>query len=138
LLLILEESVCGLTVKKCFLIIQNWDHLLHVFDHLHLQPREAHGTNFARVRSWALSGWSRYYRQTLLFSSVMLPELNAVMSRKCHNYAGKICVVNPEPTGTVCHVVVQLPQVRNCSNTCRPVPVYYRQCKVFRSSVCTE
>jgi len=40
------------------------------------------------------------------------------MTRKCHNYAGKVCVVNPEPTGTVCHVVVQLPQVRNC--------VYYR------------
>jgi U3 small nucleolar RNA-associated protein 25 len=121
----------------CFLIIQNWDHLLHVFDHLHLQPREAHGTNFARVRSWALNGWSKYYRQTLLFSSVMLPELNAVMSRKCHNYAGKICVVNPEPTGTVCHVVVQLPQVRNCNNTCR-LYIYYRQRKVFRSSLCTE
>lgn len=92
-------------------LMQNWDHLLHVLDHLHLQPREAHGTNFARVRSWALNGWSQYYRQTLLFSSVMLPELNALMNRKCHNYAGKICVVNPEPTGTVCHVVVQLPQV---------------------------
>jgi len=101
-----------------FMILQNWDHLLHVMDHLHLQPREAHGTNFARVRSWALNGWSQYYRQTLLFSSVMLPELNALMTRKCHNYAGKVCVVNPEPTGTVCHVVVQLPQVRNC--------VYYR------------
>jgi Protein of unknown function (DUF1253). len=104
-------------LKECiFLILQNWDHLLHVLDHLHLQPREAHGTNFARVRSWALNGWSHYYRQTLLFSSVMLPELNALMSRKCHNYAGKICVINPEPTGTVCHVVVQLPQVRNCIN----------------------
>jgi len=102
-----------------FLILQNWDHLLHVLDHLHLQPQEAHGTNFGRVRSWALNGWSQYYRQTLLFSSVMLPELNALMSRKCHNYAGKICVVNPQPTGTVCHVVVQLPQVRNC--------IYYRR-----------
>jgi hypothetical protein len=46
----------------------------------------------------------------------MLPELNALMSKKCHNYAGKICVANPELTGTICHVVVQLPQVRHCSN----------------------
>jgi hypothetical protein len=61
---------------------------------------------------------------------VMLPQLNALMSRKCHNYAGRICVVNPEPTGTVCHVVVQLPQVRNC--------VYCRWYKLFKSSVCME
>ncbi|PNF37678.1 Digestive organ expansion factor-like protein [Cryptotermes secundus] len=92
-------------------LMQNWDHLLHILDHFHLQPREAHGINFSRVRSWALNGWSRYYRQTLLFSSVILPELNALMSKKCHNYAGKICVANPELTGTICHVVVQLPQV---------------------------
>lgn len=95
-----------------FVMLQNWDHLLHVMDHFHLQPREAHGTNFARVRSWALNGWSLYYRQTLLFSSIMLPEFNALISRKCHNYAGKICIANPELTGTICHVVVQLPQVR--------------------------
>jgi U3 small nucleolar RNA-associated protein 25 len=120
-----------------FLTLQNWDHLLHVLDHLHLQPREAHGMNFARVRSWALNGWSKYYRQTLLFSSVMLPELNALMSRKCHNYAGKVCVVNPELTGTVCHVVVQLPQVRDCDKT-RKLYIYYRQYKLFKPMVYIE
>ena len=80
-------------------------------DHLHLQPQEAHGTNFARVRSWALNGWSHYYRQTLLFSSIMLPEFNALFSKKCHNYAGRISVINPIPIGSICQVVVQVPQV---------------------------
>ncbi|XP_069682638.1 U3 small nucleolar RNA-associated protein 25 homolog isoform X1 [Periplaneta americana] len=92
-------------------LMQNWDHVLHVLDHFHLQPQESHGTNFARVRSWVLNGWTQYYRQTLLFSSVILPEFNALFNKKCHNYAGKICVVNPIMTGSICHVVVQLPQV---------------------------
>ena len=29
----------------------------HVFDHLHLQPREAHDVDFSRVRMWCLNGW---------------------------------------------------------------------------------
>lgn len=47
----------------------------------------------------------------------MLPELNALISRKCHNYAGKICIANPDLTGTICHVVVQLPQVNHVKLT---------------------
>lgn len=42
--------------------MQNWDHLLHVLDHFHLQPKKMHGTDFSRVRSWAVNGWARYYR----------------------------------------------------------------------------
>ncbi|XP_046658688.1 U3 small nucleolar RNA-associated protein 25 homolog [Homalodisca vitripennis] len=95
------------------ILMQNWDHLLHVWDHLHMQPRESHGTNFARVRPWALNGRTRYYRQTLLFCAHSLPQFSALFSRRCHNYAGKVCVVNPIRTGTICQIVLQLPQVFN-------------------------
>ncbi|XP_015118228.1 digestive organ expansion factor homolog [Diachasma alloeum] len=91
--------------------MQNWDHLLHVLDHLHLQPKKPHDTDFSRVRSWCVNGWSKYYRQTLIFSSLQLPEIHAVFNKKCQNYAGKVKVVNPCVPGTVCQVVVQLPQV---------------------------
>lgn len=43
-------------------LMQNWDHLLHTLDHFHLQPKKTHGTDFSRVRSWAVNGWSKYYR----------------------------------------------------------------------------
>jgi U3 small nucleolar RNA-associated protein 25 len=90
---------------------QNWDHFLHVWDHLHKQPKEAHGADFSRLRLWALAGHARYYRQTLLFSSVSLPEFQALMNRRCHNYAGSVRVANPITVGSICQVVVQVPQV---------------------------
>lgn len=43
-------------------LMQNWDHLLHCLDHFHLQPQKTRDTDFSRVRSWAINGWSKYYR----------------------------------------------------------------------------
>lgn len=91
--------------------MQNWDHINHIFDHLHLQPKNSHDTDFARVRSWCVNGWSKYYRQTMIFSSVQLPEIHNILNKRCFNYAGKIKVVNPIEIGTVSQVLVQIPQV---------------------------
>ncbi|XP_059053158.1 U3 small nucleolar RNA-associated protein 25 homolog [Achroia grisella] len=92
-------------------LMQNWDHLLHVLDHFHLQPKKTHGTDFSRVRSWAANGWSKYYRQTLVFSSLLLPEIKAVMNRKCYNYAGKVLIANLIEVGTIQQVLIQVPQI---------------------------
>lgn len=92
-------------------LAQNWDHLLHVLDHLHLQPKSARDTDFSRVRPWCLNGWTRFYRQTLLFSSHELPEFRSLFNSRCANYRGKVRVANPIITGTIRHVAVQIPQV---------------------------
>lgn len=91
--------------------MQNWDHVMHIFNHLHLQPVDSHGTDFSRVRSWSLNGWAKYYRQTLIFSSLMLPEINSIFNKRCSNYAGKIKVVNPLEIGSISQIVVQVPHV---------------------------
>lgn len=54
-------------------LMQNWDHLLHVLDHFHLQPKKTHGTDFSRVRSWAVNGWAKYYR--LVDSNIIVKSL---------------------------------------------------------------
>ncbi|KAK3921723.1 Digestive organ expansion factor-like protein [Frankliniella fusca] len=92
-------------------LMQNWDHLLHVLDHLHLQPKESHGTDFSRVRLWAANGWSKFYRQTIILSSTALIEFSSLLNKRCNNFAGSVRVVNPVSTGTICQVVVQVPQV---------------------------
>ncbi|KAK7864086.1 hypothetical protein R5R35_002730 [Gryllus longicercus] len=92
-------------------LMQNWEHVLHIMNHIHLQPKESHNTDFARVRSWAINGWTRFYRQTLVFSSLMLPEINSLFNKKCHNFAGKARIEKFYAKGSVCQIVLQLSQV---------------------------
>lgn len=98
-------------------LMQNWDHLLHIMDHLHLQPKDSHGTDFSRVRTWCLNGWSKYYRQTCIFSSTLLPEINSIFNKKCYNYAGKVRSQNPIEYGCIRKVFLQLPHVFHKFNT---------------------
>ena len=97
------------------LMMQNWEHILTIFDHLHLQPKKSHETDFSRVRNWVLDGQSRYYRQTLLFSRIPAPPINSVFNKYCHNYAGKCQVdllqVPMYQTGSICKVGFNLAQM---------------------------
>ncbi|XP_055322541.1 U3 small nucleolar RNA-associated protein 25 homolog [Sitodiplosis mosellana] len=92
-------------------LAQNWDHLLHVLDHLHLQPQSARNTDFSRVRPWCLNGWSRFYRQTLLFASHELAEFRSLFNTRCSNYRGKVRLINPIENGSIKHVAVPIPQM---------------------------
>lgn len=92
-------------------LAQNWDHLLYLFDHLHLQPQSRQNTDFSRVRSWCLNGWSKFYRQTLLFSSYDLPEFRSLFNNRCRNYAGKVRTANIVKLGSIRHVVMEVPQM---------------------------
>ena len=65
---------------------------------------------------WSLNGLSRYYRQTLLFSSFNMPELNALFNKKCWNFCGKVRVINPILRGSICQVI-----------TSQNIPVVFRR-----------
>ncbi|KAL8751952.1 MAG: hypothetical protein Q9199_006081 [Rusavskia elegans] len=72
------------------LLMQNWEHVEYIFEHLNLQPKEAHGCDFSRVRSWYLNGHAKYLRQTILFSSFNFPALNKLYMQSMLNITGKI------------------------------------------------
>lgn len=76
-----------------------------------MQPKEPHGTDFSRVRTWCLNGWAKYYRQTLIFSAFNMPEINSIFNKFCYNYMGKVKTVNPILCGSIRQVFVQLPHV---------------------------
>ncbi|KAK2158865.1 hypothetical protein LSH36_162g02012 [Paralvinella palmiformis] len=92
-------------------LMQNWDHILHLMSHLHLQPKESHGVDFSRVRMWTLNGWSKFYRQTLIFSSVTLPEINAIFNKHCQNFGGKLQLMKMYSSGSISQIIAPIPQV---------------------------
>ncbi|XP_053830456.1 U3 small nucleolar RNA-associated protein 25 homolog isoform X2 [Vidua macroura] len=92
-------------------LMQNWEHVLHLMKHINLLPLDSHGVDFSRVRMLNLNNWSKYYRQTLLFSALQDPQINSVFNKHCFNYVGQVAIRNVPLTGSISHVVVQLPHV---------------------------
>lgn len=72
------------------LAMQNWEHLEYIFEHLNLQPKEAHGCDFSRVRTWYLDNNARFLRQTILISAFNFPSLNRLYTHHMLNTAGKV------------------------------------------------
>ncbi|KAK3945936.1 hypothetical protein QBC46DRAFT_370373 [Diplogelasinospora grovesii] len=91
------------------LLMQNWEHVEYVFEHLNIQPKDAHGCDFSRVRSWYLDDQAKYFRQTLIFSQFNTPELTELFRAHCQNWAGKVRL-QQECVGVIQHLGVKARQ----------------------------
>jgi U3 small nucleolar RNA-associated protein 25 len=90
------------------LLMQNWEHVEFIFEHLNLQPREAHGCDFSRVREWYLEKQAQNYRQTIIFSAFNTPELTE-LHRHCQSWAGSVRV-QPQYRGKIQELGVKAKQ----------------------------
>jgi U3 small nucleolar RNA-associated protein 25 len=91
------------------LLMQNWEHVEQIFEHMNLQPKDAHGCDFSRLRSWYLEDWAKYFRQTIIMSAFNTPELLELQRLHCHNWAGKIRL-QPEYSGVLQQLGVKAKQ----------------------------
>lgn len=77
-----------------------------------------------RVKEWCLGGQARHYRQTILLSSFVSAELNALFSRTCVNHAGKACLKPVYKVGLLiwCSLIPELDHVwcRVLTGACWP------------------
>ncbi|KAI9577797.1 digestive organ expansion factor homolog [Glossina fuscipes] len=106
------SSIEVLIIDQAELILaQNWENLLHILEHMHLQPKTLRTTDINRARLWCLNGFSKFYRQTLVFASHELPEFRGVFNNKCCNYEGSVRISNPVQHGEIHNVLVPLAQV---------------------------
>ncbi|KAI8822997.1 digestive organ expansion factor [Fimicolochytrium jonesii] len=92
-------------------LMQNWDHVQHIFEHLNLIPKDPHGCDFSRVRAYYLDGRAKYVRQTLIFSRLLTPEMNALLTTHCKNVAGKLKIKPRYTQGSIADVVITVPQI---------------------------
>ncbi|KZV95033.1 DUF1253-domain-containing protein [Exidia glandulosa HHB12029] len=70
--------------------MQNWDHVQFVMSQMNSLPKEAHDTDFSRVKPWFLDGHAKYLRQTILMTAYETPETRALFNHELRNVAGKI------------------------------------------------
>lgn len=91
------------------LLMQNWEHVEYIFEHLNLQPKDAHGCDFSRLRPWYLEDWARYFRQTVMLSAFHAPELAELQRSGCRNWAGK-ARLQPEYAGVLTQLGVKARQ----------------------------
>jgi len=91
------------------LLMQNWEHVEYVFDHLNVQPKDPHGCDFSRVRSWYLDDQAKHFRQTVIFSAFDTPELASLVRTQCSNWAGKARLQEASP-GVIQHLGVKARQ----------------------------
>ncbi|KAI1008137.1 U3 small nucleolar RNA-associated protein 25 [Podosphaera aphanis] len=74
------------------LLMQNWEHVEFIMEHLNLQPRETHGCDFSRVRNWYLENNAKYFCQKIVFAPFNTPDLNTMFFNHSKNWAGKVKV----------------------------------------------
>ncbi|KAI9312542.1 hypothetical protein BDR26DRAFT_814111 [Obelidium mucronatum] len=98
-------------IDRCdMLLMQNWDHVTHLFNHLNIIPKSAHDCDFARIKSWYLDGRASLFRQNIIFSRFNAPEINALITKQAKNVDGRIKISSSYP-GSIGEVVVQVPQM---------------------------
>ena len=101
------------------ILMQNWEHIEYIMEHINLQPSEAHGCDFSRVRSYYLDGNAKYFRQTIVFSGYNFPQLNRLYTQTMLNVGGKVKFTQIQP-GAIIGLSIQVRQTFSRFETSSP------------------
>nr|XP_016502868.1 PREDICTED: U3 small nucleolar RNA-associated protein 25-like [Nicotiana tabacum] len=92
------------------ILMQNWSHVNTIVEQLNRIPSEQHGTDIMRIRQWYLDGQAPFYRQSIILSSHINPDINGLFNHHCLNHEGKVKLAS-EYKGILPKVVLQIRQI---------------------------
>jgi U3 small nucleolar RNA-associated protein 25 len=117
------------------LLMQNWEHVEYIFEHLNLQPTQTHGADFGRVRNWYLDGHSKYMRQSIVLSAFNTPELNKLCNQHMSNLAGVHKISKSTYEGAMLGLEIQVKQTFSRFEALEPASDPDERFKFFTSAV---
>ncbi|XP_016580276.2 U3 small nucleolar RNA-associated protein 25 [Capsicum annuum] len=92
------------------ILMQNWSHTNTIVEQLNRIPSEQHGTDIMHIRQWYLDGQAPLYRQSIILSSHISPDINGLFNHHCLNHEGKVKLAS-EYKGVLPKVVLQIQQI---------------------------
>ncbi|KNE54386.1 hypothetical protein AMAG_00361 [Allomyces macrogynus ATCC 38327] len=91
--------------------MQNWEHLCYVMERLNKIPKQSHDCDFSRIKSWYLDELAKHFRQTVILSEYMFPELSSLYNSCALNVTrARLRYRMPTATGSIVHVTAPAPQ----------------------------
>lgn len=92
-------------------MMQNWDHvstIARALNRVPTKPRE--DTDFSRVYRWLLDEQGAYYRQSVVITQTLTPEINALFNRSCVNLLPRFRAILPDDP-SISKVALKIRQV---------------------------
>eukprot|EP00051_Salpingoeca_urceolata_P023561 m.400405 g.400405 ORF g.400405 m.400405 type:complete len:513 (+) comp20114_c4_seq8:704-2242(+) len=102
-------EICVFDQAEAFLM-QNWEHVDLLTSLMNKLPTAMPETDIMRIRRWSLDGFAALFRQTIVFSGVVEPEIERLFARQCRNLSGRVKMLS-ESEGILSQVVFHNPQV---------------------------
>lgn len=96
-------------------LMQNWEHVIDIMQHINLMPSKPRTMDISRVRSWYLEDWSKYYRQLIVFTSISVPLLHSFFQTHSFNYEGYLTFKHR----------IENPQVKQLTSKCKQQFLYF-------------
>ncbi|ODQ81510.1 hypothetical protein BABINDRAFT_159791 [Babjeviella inositovora NRRL Y-12698] len=94
--------------------MQNWTFVENIFQYLNKIPKTKHDiVDFSRVKMWYIEDQARYFRQTLVFSKYLTPQISNLVTTKSVNIEGK-CKLRPfvaAPASAINKNLIKLKQI---------------------------
>jgi hypothetical protein len=110
----LSSIEIALVLNTDTMAMQNFDHVLKVFDLINRRPIIERGSDYSRLRHWFLNDdpfAAARYRQTILLSSAMIPNMVGLFNRKCKSHSGKVRIRNISKNGAASTLTVSHRQI---------------------------